>query len=79
MPSPEQTRRNRIQKLKEWAEKEETIPNTVDRILRKAEEMFPSVSRNTARSYSIAVLRILKWKRTSKVAEAIQPLEVEGQ
>jgi len=60
MPTPEQTRKNRIQELLEWAQAQKEEFQIVDPIFRKARELYPTVSKETARSYGGAVLRILR-------------------
>lgn len=61
MPTPTQLRRERIKKLA--AEFTDYKGEFVDPIFEKAKVMFPTVKKQTLKSYAQAVLRLIKWNQ----------------
>jgi len=61
MPSLERIRKERISELVEWGKKVQVINDSLpyDRLLDRATELWPSLTRRTLESYVYSALQIL--------------------
>lgn len=64
MPSPEQTRQQRIEEL--FTEFNSRNVTLIDPIIRRALEKYPFLKERTAREYAEAVQRMLQAKKKEK-------------
>jgi len=67
MPSPEETRAERIEKLhREFKNKNVRF---IDPIINRARELYPHLAENTAKSYAQAVYHMLKARKKEETRE----------